>query len=105
MLFKNNVVIVTGAASGIGKACSLSFAEKGAKVITVDLNKKGLEDTNMKINKKNGKTISVIADITKKDDINRIVASAVENFGRIDALVNSAGICQIINIEDITEEE
>jgi len=42
LLFKDNVAIVTGAASGIGKACSLSFAEKGAKVIAVDLNKKGL---------------------------------------------------------------
>lgn len=105
MLFKDNVVIVTGAASGIGKACSLSFAEKGAKVIAVDLNKKGLEETNLKIHEKNGKAISVIADITKKDDIDRIVTSAVNNFGRIDILVNCAGICQIRNIEDITEEE
>ena len=95
MLFKDNVVIVTGAASGIGKACSLSFAEKGAKVIAIDLNKKGLEETNLKIHEKNGKAISVIADITKNDDINRIVTSAVNNFGRIDILVNCAGICQI----------
>ena len=105
MLFKDNVAIVTGAASGIGKACSLSFAEKGAKVIAVDLNKKGLKETTLKIHEKNGKAISVMADITKKDDINRIVTSAVNNFGRIDILVNCAGICQIRNIEDITEEE
>jgi len=64
-----------------------------------------LKETNLKIHEKNGKAISVIADITKKDDINRIVTSAVDNFGRIDILVNCAGICQIRNVEDITEEE
>ena len=105
MYFKDKVVIVTGAASGIGKACSLSFAEKGAKVIAVDLNKKGLKETTLKIHEKNGKAISVMADITKKDDINRIVTSAVNDFGKIDILVNCAGISQIRNIEDITEKE
>ena len=64
-----------------------------------------LKETNLKIHEKNGKAISVIADITKKDDINRIVTYAVDNFGRIDILVNCAGICQNRNVEDITEEE
>ena len=105
MLFKDSVVIITGAASGIGKACALSFASKGAKVIAVDLNVKGLEDTKSKIHKKNGTAITVMADITKKEDINKIVTSAVSNFGRIEALINCAGICQIRNVEDLTEEE
>jgi len=105
LLFKDNVVIVTGAASGIGKACSLSFAEKGAKVIVVDLNKKGLEETNLKIHEKDGTAITIIPDITKKDNVNKIVTFAVNNFGKIDALINCAGICQIIKVEDSTEKE
>lgn len=105
MSFKDKVAIVTGAASGIGKSCSLSFAEKGVKVVVVDLNKKGVEETNLEIQKKGGKAIFIKADISKKDDVENIVNITENNFGEIDILVNCAGICQIKNIEDITEKE
>ena len=105
MSFEDKVAIVTGAASGIGKSCSLSFAEKGVKVVAVDLNKKGVEETNLEIQKKGGKAIFIKADISKKDDVENIVNITENNFGEIDILVNCAGICQIKNIEDITEKE
>lgn len=105
MSFKDKVAIVTGAASGIGKSCSLSFAEKGAKVVVVDLNKKGAEETNLEIQRKGGKAIFIKADVSKKEDVENIVNITENNFGKIDILVNCAGICQIRNVEDITEEE
>lgn len=105
MSFKDKVAIVTGAASGIGKSCSLSFAEKGAKVVVVDLNKKDVKETNLEIQKKGGKAIFIKADISKKNDVENIVNITKNNFGKIDILVNCAGICQIKNIEDITEKE
>jgi len=103
--FKDKVAIVTGAASGIGKSCSLSFAEKGVKVVVVDLNKKGAEETNLEIQRKGGKAIFIKADVSKKEDVENIVNITENNFGKIDILVNCAGICQIRNVEDITEEE
>ena len=105
MSFKDKVAIVTGAASGIGKSCSLSFAEKGVKVVVVDLNKKGTEETNLEIQRKGGKAIFIKADVSKKEDVENIVNITKNNFGKIDILVNCAGICQIRNVEDITEEE
>lgn len=105
MSFKDKVAIVTGAASGIGKYCSLSFAEKGVKVVVVDLNKKGAEETNLEIQRKGGKAIFIKADVSKKEDVENIVNITKNNFGKIDILVNCAGICQIRNVEDITEEE
>ena len=105
MSFKDKVAIVTGAASGIGKSCSLSFTEKGVKVVVVDLNKKGAEETNLEIQRKGGKAIFIKADVSKKEDVENIVNITKNNFGKIDILVNCAGICQIRNVEDITEEE
>lgn len=105
MSFKDKVAIVTGAASGIGKSCSLSFAEKGVKVVVVDLNKKGAEETNLEIQRKGGKAIFIKADVSKKEDVENIVNITENNFGKIDILVNCAGICQIKNIADITEKE
>jgi 3-oxoacyl-[acyl-carrier protein] reductase len=103
--FKDKVAIVTGAASGIGKCCSLSFAGKGAKVVIVDLNKNGAKETSLEIQKKGGKSIFVKADVSKKEDVEKIVTITENNFGEIDILVNCAGICQIRDIEEITEQE
>ena len=105
MSFRDKIVIVTGAASGIGKCCSLSFAGKGAKVVVVDLNKKGVEDTFLKIKKRGSETIFIKADVSKKEEVESIVNITENNFGKIDILVNCAGICQIRDIEEITEQE
>jgi len=103
--FKDKVAIITGAGSGIGKACSLSLAIQGAKVLIVDLNKDNANKTFLEIQKKDGQSTVIEADISKKDDVENIVNITKNHFGKIDILVNCAGICQIKDIADISEQE
>ncbi|MDK2878019.1 MAG: 3-oxoacyl-[acyl-carrier protein] reductase [Thermoanaerobacteraceae bacterium] len=105
MLFEDKVSIVTGGASGIGKACALSLAENGAKVAVVDLNEKGAEETTSKILEKGSQAISIKIDISKSEDVDKAVDTVLKSFGKIDILVNCAGICQIRNFDDLTENE
>jgi 3-oxoacyl-[acyl-carrier protein] reductase len=105
MLFEDKVAIVTGGASGIGKACALSLAENGAKVAVVDLNEKGAEETTSKILEKGGQAILIKTDISKSEDVDKAVDTVLKNFGKIDILVNCAGICQIRNFDDLSENE
>lgn len=85
--FLNNIVVITGAGSGIGKACALRFAFEGAKIIATDVNEKRLED--LKIDLKGFEVITIAGDISKEETAQKIVAAAQ---GSIDVLVNNAGI-------------
>lgn len=102
-MFQNKVAIITGAASGIGKACLLPFMEKKTNVVAVDINKRRLEEISEKLDK--NKHICITADITQKKDIEKIVSSTINKYGRVDFLVNCAGICQKISVEQITEDD
>jgi NAD(P)-dependent dehydrogenase (short-subunit alcohol dehydrogenase family) len=85
-------VIVTGAASGIGRAAALKFAGEGAKVLVADLDQAGAEDTAKQITADGGTAVVVVGDLSDQGVIDDVVAKAVEAFGRIDVLVNNAGI-------------
>lgn len=102
-MFQDKVAIVTGAASGIGEACFLSFMDKKANVVAVDINKQRLEETSKTLDK--NKHICIVADITQKKDIENIVSSTINKFGKVDFLVNCAGICQKIGVEEMTEND
>lgn len=85
---KDKIAIITGAASGFGRGMALRFAEEGAKVVVADINGKGAEQLAREV----GPTaIAVAADVSIKDDIDAMVNTAMETFGRIDILVNNAG--------------
>ncbi|XP_053608310.1 uncharacterized oxidoreductase TM_0325-like [Plodia interpunctella] len=93
MDFVNKVVVITGASSGIGAAAATMFANQSAKLVLVGRNETALKDVADKCEAAKGnKPIIVKAELNIDDDVKNIVAKAVQHFGRIDVLVNNAGI-------------
>lgn len=92
MKLKNKVAIITGSSRGIGKATALLFAKEGAKmVVNYKAQKDKGEEVVEKIRKSGGEAILVQADVTKEKDIERLVGTTLDNFQRIDILINNAG--------------
>ncbi|MBN2413973.1 3-oxoacyl-ACP reductase FabG [candidate division KSB1 bacterium] len=90
--FNEKVVLITGASSGIGAACAIEFAKSGAKiVVNYNATKSGAEKVVEKIKKSGGQAIAIQADVTRKDQIERMVKTVIGEFGQIDILVNNAG--------------
>ena len=91
MKLKNKVAIITGSSRGIGKAVAILFAEEGAKVV---INCKDQTEDAKKIVNAIGKNkaIFIQADISKEEDVKRLVSETIKKFGRIDILVNNAGV-------------
>ncbi|NUP61437.1 MAG: SDR family oxidoreductase [Nonomuraea sp.] len=85
------VAIVTGGASGIGRATALLFAEAGAKVVVADIDGAGAEETVREI-EKTGQAVAVQGDVSAEEDCRRIVRTAVDAFGGLHVLFNNAGI-------------
>jgi 3(or 17)beta-hydroxysteroid dehydrogenase len=102
---KNKVAIITGAAGGLGKAEASLLATEGAKVVLTDLDEVEIEKTAMEIRSRGGQAISVRHDVTSETDWNRIIDNAVREFGRLDVLVNNAGVIIYKKIEETSIEE
>lgn len=93
MELKGKTAIVTGAQRGIGEGIALVLARKGANVIVDDLKiTPELENVVKKITSLGGQALAVAADVTKKDEVQAMVAAAIRQFGAVDILVNNAGI-------------
>ena len=92
MEVKNKIVIVTGAGSGIGKATAIHFAKFGATVVVSDRQEAGSKEVVATIIKNGGKAISIPADVTSFEAVENLVAQTVKEFGRLDVIVNNAGI-------------
>jgi 3-oxoacyl-[acyl-carrier protein] reductase len=88
MRLENKVAIITGAASGFGAGIARRFAEEGAKVLVCDLNDKGANVVAKEIGEN---AVAFRADVSKADDVQRMVQGALERFGDLDILVNNAG--------------
>ena len=86
------VVVITGSGKGIGKATALAFAKEGYSVVTNDKNAKPVEDVAKEIIDKGGTAYSIRADISDPAEVDQLITGAIEKFGRIDVLVNNAGI-------------
>ena len=95
MRLQNKVAIITGADSGIGKAIALQMAREGAAV-TIDYIGPPDDATQVvrQIEGEGGKAIALHADVTKVDEVTNLVAQTVQTFGRLDIMVNNAGIEQ-----------
>lgn len=92
MKFEGKTVIVTGAGRGIGEAYALGFARERANVVVVDVVASRAESTAKKVEEAGGKSLIQAMDVSKKKDVDAMAEKTVERFGRIDALVNNAGV-------------
>jgi NAD(P)-dependent dehydrogenase (short-subunit alcohol dehydrogenase family) len=89
---RDKVVMVTGAASGIGKATAVEFARCGADLAVSDLNQTGLADTVAAVEALGRKAVASRTDVSRPDEVERLVNGTVAEFGRIDIIMNNAGI-------------
>jgi NAD(P)-dependent dehydrogenase (short-subunit alcohol dehydrogenase family) len=90
--FKDKVVLITGAAGGIGRAAAVRFAAEGARVALVDVSRDGLRASLAALEKEGGTGLTVEADVTRSADVTRYAAAVAERFGGIDCFFNNAGI-------------
>jgi NAD(P)-dependent dehydrogenase (short-subunit alcohol dehydrogenase family) len=99
------VAIVTGGSRGIGRAVALAFAQDGARVaITAAHDRDALEKAEREIAALGNGCIAMMADVARRGDIDKLVQAILARWGRIDVLVNNAGILRLAPLEDITEE-
>lgn len=99
------VSLVTGAGQGLGESIAMTFAEEGAIVIVNDINFASASKVVEKIQKLNGNALAISADVSKSDEVGRMVTKVLETFGRIDILVNNAGISPKKAFGDYTEQD
>lgn len=89
--FAEKTVLITGAASGIGRATAAIFAREGANVVCADINEKGARETAAEVNGKGSQALALKVDVTSRGEVNAMTERAVAAFGRVHFLFNSAG--------------
>jgi NAD(P)-dependent dehydrogenase (short-subunit alcohol dehydrogenase family) len=102
--FTEKVVLVTGATSGIGRACALRFADAGARIAAVGRNEEALTNLSKEICATSGKTLLLQADLSRAEDAERVVDQTIEQAGGIDVLVNAAGHIATGTVKDTSLE-
>jgi NAD(P)-dependent dehydrogenase (short-subunit alcohol dehydrogenase family) len=105
MRLKDKVALVTGAGRGIGEAIALLFAEEGANVVVNDVNEADANSTAEKIKGRGRQARLVIGSVTVQGVVQRMVDTAIQEFGTLDILVNNAGIIQDARLHKMTEEQ
>ncbi|PUZ30541.1 3-oxoacyl-[acyl-carrier protein] reductase [Chitinophaga costaii] len=103
MKLANQVTLITGAASGIGKAQALLFAREGAHIIASDIQSQALEETVLEIKSAGGEVIGIPADIRKEEDVKNLYVQSLKEYGKINILCNTAGVFD--NLIPITETD
>lgn len=97
------VVIISGASRGIGRALALNCARLGWNVVVnYRANDRQAEETIGEINALGGRSISIKADVSRSDDVEALIGGSISHFGRIDAVINNAGVGAIVRLEDLT---
>jgi NADP-dependent 3-hydroxy acid dehydrogenase YdfG len=102
---KDKVVIITGASSGMGEAAAKHLAQLGASVVLGARRADRIEKLAKEINDNGGKALAFAADVTQRDQVKNLVDAAVEAFGRVDVLLNNAGIMPLSLVESLHVDE
>ena len=106
MRLKDKVAIVTGSSRGVGRAIAEAYGEKGASVVVnYSSSQKAADEVVKKIQGFGMKAIAVRADVAKKEEVERLVQAAIDEFGRVDVLVNNAGFTRPAMMMSMTEDE
>ena len=92
MRLKDRVALITGAGGGIGEATALRFAEEGASLVLVDIQLERIENLAQKISRQGGHALSQEMDVRNRNEVQRAVQKVAKEFGRLDILINNAGL-------------
>ena len=100
----NKVVFITGAASGIGYEIGAAFARNGAKVVLSDIDHEKLKAVTEELVQKGYECVGIPCDVTKEENLQRAIDQTVETYGRLDVLINNAGLQHVASIEEFPTE-
>lgn len=105
MRLKDKVAIITGGSRGIGKACAIRFASEGAKVVVASRGLEQAENVVQMIRDNGGEAIAISVDISQQENVASMVQQVISEYGKIDVLVNNAGITSDAFFEKMTYEQ
>lgn len=105
MELENKTAVVTGAGQGIGRAIALHLAEAGANVAVADINPDTVEDTGAAIEALGRESLAIHADMGSVDEIDQMIGTARDKLGRIDIIVNNAGVTRYLYVMDVEEAD
>lgn len=105
MLLKDKVAIITGAASGFGKATAILFSQEGAKIVAVDFNFEGASKTAEEIHAAGGEALAIKADVSSSKDVANFIEKTVQTYEKIDILFNNAGIYIPGKADEVSEDD
>lgn len=105
MRLKGKVAIITGAGSGIGRETAFLFASEGAKVVVADVLEKSGKETTAEINKTGAESFFFKVDVSDNNQAKQLVAKTLEKYGRVDILINNAGIARDALLTKMTQEQ
>ncbi|AQQ52592.1 SDR family NAD(P)-dependent oxidoreductase [Planococcus lenghuensis] len=104
MNLDGKVAVVTGGASGIGLAAAKSYLEKGAKVVIADYNEEGGQQAVEQL-KNSGEVLFIAVDVAKEESVEQLIAKTVDQFGRVDIMVNNAGVGTLGETHELSYED
>jgi NAD(P)-dependent dehydrogenase (short-subunit alcohol dehydrogenase family) len=104
-LLPDKVALITGSGSGQGRAAARLFADHGARVVVVDVNDEGAAETVRLLEEHGGEGMAVHADVSSRPDVDRMVAAAMERYGRLDVVYNNAAVQMSGRLVDCTDED
>ena len=102
--FKGKVAVITGAAQGMGKQTALDMAAEGAKVVISDILEDKLNEAKVEIENEGGECMALVCDMAVRKQVDDLISKTVENFGRLDILINNAALLKTGTIEELTDD-